>query len=680
MDEPTVSLHGPERPPAERPAEPDARRVPVRPRALFVRRATVFAVAAGIVLLLAFDDGGYDLVTRHYLGIAVWAAIALGVAFSVLPRAAPHPAAWVALASMAGLAAYTALALAWTESEERTYAELGRVLQYTGILLLAYLSLNRHTWRAAAAGLAAAALIVPVFSITARLAPDLITDETAQLFSTDRLSYPLGYWNGVAAWGAVAIATGLVWSAHARTTAVRALALVAVPVAALSVYLTYSRAGVIAVVIAVLAAVAFSRNRWTVGGNAAVAALCSTVVVLIAHSQSEIAEATGGGGAGLVLLSLIAAGAACAIAAAGTRAAGMDGIGLERTTAILALTFGFVIVVSAIAPIAHSQIGDAWEEFRNEPAVAVADEDPTSRLGTFGGTRYDAWSAAVEAFETDPARGIGPGTYEFFWARSGEDPQFFRDAHSLYLEQLAELGIPGLVLILLVLAALLAAALVARRSLERRAEIGAGGAAIAAFAVFLFFAGVDWLWELSAVTVLALGGIAVAGTAASRRWGPLPLSTRSRVAIVITAVVAIGIQVPPLVSTERYRAAATEQRSGSLDRAKELADEAVRAEPWAASPYAQRALVLLEQGEFEAARSDLEEAVEREPTNWRHRFLLARVEAEAGKLSSLQQQLDEVERLAPNSVYLIPGHPEREQIDALLSSGSTAGAAAQPIP
>ncbi len=641
----------------------------------------MFFVAAVVLLILVFDDGGYDIVSRHHFGIALWAAIALGVAFGVLPRGVPGPgpAAWVAVGAIGALAAYTALALAWTDSDERTFAELGRVLMYGGVVLLAYLSLNRHTWRAAAGGLAAAALIVPVFSIIARLFPDLITDETARAFDTDRLSYPLGYWNAVAAWGAMAIAIGIVWSAHGRTQLTRALAGAAVPIAALSVYLTYSRAGVIAVVVAVFAAGAFGRNRWTMAANAVVAALASAVVIAVAHGEPEIARATGDGGAGVVLLALLAASGISAAVAIGTMAAGLDRARLERTTAIMAVAFGFTILVSAIAPIAHNQIGDAWDEFRNERSVAVGD-DPTQRLTTFGGNRYDAWGAALDAFEGDRVRGIGPGTYEFFWSREGDDPQFFRDAHSLYLEQLAELGVLGLFMILVFLIALLVAALSTRRHLERSTDIGAAGAAISAFAVFAVYAGVDWMWEMSAVGVLALGGIAIAGAATSRRWGPLPLGGPARAALIAVALLAIAVQIPPLVSTERLRASATELNEGSVDRAEDLADESVRAEPWAASPYAHRALVKLERSQFEEARTDLEKAVEKEPTNWRHHFLLARVEAEAGKLANVKQQLAEVKRLAPHSPYLIPGHPERVTIDELLRTEIVAGGASQPAP
>ena len=642
-------------------------KVQQRPQALRVRRAAAFSIAAAVVLVLAIDDGGYDVVTRDQLGLVVWAAIALGFAFGVLPRGLPTPPAWVAVGAAAGLAALTALSLTWTESDGRTFTELARVLQYAGLVALAYSALNRHTWGAAAAGLAAAALVIPALSLVARLAPDLITDDAARFFETDRLSYPFGYWNAVACWGSMAIAIGLAWSAHARYTVTRALALAAVPVAALAVYLTYSRAGVIAVAVAVVAVITLSRNRWTATAHTLVAALASAPVLLAARGEEQIARATGDEGAGAVLLVLVLAAVACLAVAAMTRITDLDEIRMPQARGRFAA--GLLIWVALVGlTLAHAPITDAWDEFRNDRAVASG-EDPATRLTTFGGTRYEVWSTAIDGFESDRVRGAGPGSFEFVWSREGEGPEFVLDAHSLYLEMLAELGVPGLALTLLLLTALLVAALAARQRLDRDFEIGAWAAATAAFVVFLVYAGVDWMWELSAIGALAIGGIAVTGAAGFERWGRQPLSTGPRIAIVLAAVAAGAVQVPELVSTERLRASAAELVNGSADRAAELADESVRAESWAAAPYVQRALVEQQRGDLDEARRDLQRAIEKEPTNWRHHLLLARLEAEAGDRAAVKAQLAEVRRLAPRSLFLIPNAPQRGEIDAVLQGG-----------
>ena len=40
-----------------------------------------------------------------------------------------------------------------------------------------------------------------------------------------------------------------------------------------------------------------------------------------------------------------------------------------------------------------------------------------------GNGRYQYWQSALDANATDPLKGIGPGTFEFWWAREGNDPR-----------------------------------------------------------------------------------------------------------------------------------------------------------------------------------------------------------------------------------------------------------------
>ena len=53
-------------------------------------------------------------------------------------------------------------------------------------------------------------------------------------------------------------------------------------------------------------------------------------------------------------------------------------------------------------------------------------------------------------------------------------------------------------------------------------------------------------------------------------------------------------------------------------------------EPWAASGYEQRGLVLEAEGRLTEAASDLRRAISHEPTNFVHWLLLARIQTERG--------------------------------------------------
>ena len=155
-------------------------------------------------------------------------------------------------------------------------------------------------------------------------------------------------------------------------------------------------------------------------------------------------------------------------------------------------------------------------------------------------------------------------------------------------------------------------------------------AGLAALCVYLFHAGVDWMWESTAVTVLALAAVAAAGAAGDRpRTRP---RLAARVLVPAVALAALLVQVPGLVSTSKIRDSQAAFRAADVERALVDATDAVEAEPWAASPFVQRALVEEGSGDLAAAATDLRRAASREPTNWRPAVLLARVEAKRGRV------------------------------------------------
>ena len=109
---------------------------------------------------------------------------------------------------------------------------------------------NLRRWRD---GFAIGITAIGLVALASRLFPDLVDERGLFQFlpgGENRLSYPLDYWNAVACLGAMAMAVALCVSAHASRVALRSVALATVPVAALSVFLTYSRFGIAATVIA----------------------------------------------------------------------------------------------------------------------------------------------------------------------------------------------------------------------------------------------------------------------------------------------------------------------------------------------------------------------------------------------------------------------------------------------
>jgi hypothetical protein len=592
--------------------------------------AVVFFLAAALPIYLALRSGGYDIVVRQEAALAVWIAIALGLSFGLLPRALPPRVALVPLGALAALAALTALALIATPSAERTVGELARVLGYAGFVTLAWLGLGPRTWSAACAGLAAAAVAITALAVTSRLAPTAFPDSPlADLLGSDRLFYPLGYWNAVAAWAAMAAVAALAWSLQGRVRWTGAAALGSVPVCVLAVYLTYSRGGFLAIAVGTAAVLLLSRNRLRAAAHVGIAAVASLAPILVARGQPEIANGTGAAGGTEVILALIACVAACALAVRATRRIGSaDPDPRRRARITTRLVLAAIGVVAAIG-LATGAAYRAWDEFTgDEPVAAAAAADPGERLTSAAGYRYAYWGAAIDAFASDPPGGVGPGTFEYWWRTEGSRPERVRDAHSVFLEQLAELGLPGFACVLALFGGALWAGLRPHPAHRRPA---AALAMAGVFCAFTAAAAIDWVWEFSALTVLALLAITAAGAAGSappsrsrerraRRFPP-----RRRLALVIVALGAAAAQVPGLVSAQLVRGSAESLAAGDLDEALSRADDAVLAAPWEASPYALRARIQARLGDLDAAAADAATAVSHEPLEPSHRQLDARL-------------------------------------------------------
>ncbi|MEA2425022.1 MAG: hypothetical protein QOH13_1432, partial [Thermoleophilaceae bacterium] len=127
----------------------------------------------------------------------------------------------------------------------------------------------------------------------------------------------------------------------------------------------------------------------------------------------------------------------------------------------------------------------------------------TARLTSAKGSRSEAYRIALDGFAAQPLIGEGAGSYELRHARERRIDEKVRDAHSLPLQTLSELGIVGMLLLLAFFGAVAAAA--------RRARAGKGAmrpmeaaAVIAACVVWLAHACVDWDWEMPALTGTAL--------------------------------------------------------------------------------------------------------------------------------------------------------------------------------
>ena len=131
-----------------------------------------------------------------------------------------------------------------------------------------------------------------------------------------------------------------------------------------------------------------------------------------------------------------------------------------------------------------------------------------ARLGSAESNRYAYWRVALDAFAERPLQGHGSGSFGVLWLRDRTVPEVVRDAHSLWLETAAELGLVGLAL----LAAFAGGIAVAAARARRRVPAAVAGPA-AALVVWAAHSAIDWDWEMpggATLTALVLAGLVLA--------------------------------------------------------------------------------------------------------------------------------------------------------------------------
>jgi hypothetical protein len=613
-----------------------------------VHALVAFALTAAAVVALSLQGGGaYDIVTRHEAGIFIWLVIGVGLAVGVVPAATPRASQIVLLVALAALLAWTFVALTWTPSAGAATVEIGRVTFFIGVVAVIIALVDRSRWRAVLAGLYFGAVVVLLLALLSRLFPDAFpTNFFALRGNAKRLAYPFGYWNAVGCLAAMVVGPALLVSASDRRLLVRAAALAGLAVVIPVGYLTYSRGAIGASALAVVVAFLVSRARWTVllHAGAAAAVGAGSIITIRAHSGIALGESVGGR---WVLLLVVTGGAVLVggVAAATGQLKLDSRLRLPRKVGRWIGVAAAVVALALAAAFGPGLADRAWDSFSQNKNTATT-TDPTVRLTNLSGQRIELWRSAVRAADAHPLHGIGPGTFEFWWDQDRHYDHYVRDVHNLYLEVLGELGIVGLVLLIVTLGAACVGAVLARLRLPDVSAAYAS-AALSSCLVWALFAGYDWMWESTAITALMFAGAAAAMASRSvpRRRG-LPIW--GRVVGVLICLVATVVLLPALASTSQVRGSEQAAARGELELALSRANDAVADEPWASAPYLQRALVHELSGNLRGASQDAQRAAVREPINYRPWLVLARIQAERGKIPAALAAYREAKRRKPS--------------------------------
>lgn len=615
-----------------------------------------------LVFYLALRDGGYDQIVRGQVGVTVWWVVLLGALSGLLPSRI-GVAGWIAIALLTAFAAWSGIAVGWSENAESTVAELGRLAAYLGVLVLVIALQGATAARHTINGLASAIGLVTVLAVLSRLHPESFpANQHLQVLgpvSSRKLGYPLNYWNALADFAAIGVPLLVVAAIGARRIVWRAVAAATLPLSAVCVYLTVSRGGVIALGIGVAVVLVLVPRRLEASATLLVAAAAGAILIAATSRHPAVTAGTPTptemrqGTVVLWLSLMVCVGTAllqAAIALASTRLARPRLLCPDRRVlAVRALVGATVVLLAAIALAVPSRLAHAWHDFKQPNGVIVPTNDNNifSRLGAANGnSRYQFWQAALHANATHRWQGIGPGTFQFWWSRHATASGFVRNAHSIYFETLAETGIIGLAVLGGLLLWFVAVAIGRLLRAPPAQRLWLAGAS-AGLAVFLFSAAVEWVWQLAAVAVaaLTLGGVIVAGDGdgvSRARWP-------SRALLAVLSLVALGAVLVPLGEQVAIRQSQAAVSRGQLSAALQDSISAQRLEPFAATPRLQEALVLEQAGDLGAAAAAAQAATVRGSTDWTTWLTLARIEARRGRARAAIAALRRARSLNPRS-------------------------------
>ena len=619
--------------------------------------------------MLAFAEGGADSQFLAAVAVAIWLAVIVGVVIRVWPGSEAPRAAVACGGSLAALCVLGGLSMVWASDPGRAFEDVARLTAYLGLFALIVLASRRSSSGAWARGIAAGLGGLAAAALLAFFQPSLFGDAATSLASAipsaaGRLSYPVGYWNGLGACMALAVVL-LGWLA-ARATRARggrprppssrspssrstspSRSAVPPPRSSASPRCSASPAS----------APRFSpprRRASSPASSSSSSPRASTRSPPVSATRASAPPATrccrsrspapsprpGSGGPSTIRSS------------GSTRARPRVPRGAAIAIALAALA-ALVVVADPL---------QRWDDFKDPGALAelpASGEGAAPAAGEFataaGNGRYQWWAEGLDAFASEPLTGIGAGNYELYWNAHHTLPVVVADAHSLYVETLAELGPLGLLFLLGFLATAVGAG-IGRRASTR------GGVAVwlGVLAAGIVSAAGEWTWEIPAATIpLVMAAAVLTGPATLRpRWpralpqnGPPSLSERFAsgpsprerfglgVAVLLAGFACIWWSgVGFLVELQLSESRSAFDR-GDFAEAASNASYAGAIQPWAAAPRLQLAQAEEARGRYDEARAAALEGVERSPGDWRGYVVLARIEARDGQPAAAEEAL-----------------------------------------
>lgn len=626
------------------------------------------AGAAAVTVYLSFNAGGFFPAAPALAALAFLIVLVVHTTVSESPYAGTGVLLRISVGLLCAYALWALVSVLWSHAPARALGEFDRALLY--VLALATFGAVARTHdrvRAVLVGLALGAVAVCGVSFVTRTLPHLWPTNPG--LATDRLSYPLTYWNALGLLGSL----GTIICVHLASDnrgprIVRVAGAACVPLLGATVLLTFSRGAILVGLVGLAVYLIAARPRGFVSMLAAVVAPTALAVSaayqasLLATPNPTSPAAVSQGHHVAVVVAL------CVIAAAGLRALALFGdVRIERirfsapaaTGARVSVAVACALAVLVFLTAFHGPdlISRQYQRFVSDSPAQTSDQLRSRLSDASNNGRIETWDVALQGFDAQPFRGQGAGTYSTYWQQHRPSDQIVNNAHSLYLETLSDLGIVGFVALVGALIAIVVGICI--RLARRRANRAPYAAALAVTVAWAIHAGFDWDWQMPAVTLcvfILAGAVLAEHQQRACKYSP----TRFRRVLGGLAILFIAVA-PGLVafSASQAQASVTAFQRGDCERTVGAGLSSLEIlNVW---PEAHEVIGYCDSsaGYHDLAIDAFNKAVELDPQNWVPHYGLAIARASAGQDPRAEalaaQRLNPREQLTQTAVSAFAG-------------------------
>jgi hypothetical protein len=573
------------------------------------------ALGAGFlgVAPLAAGQGGYFPSAWGWLGLAAcWVGL---LALVLRENVVVSRLELVTVGGGVAVVGWTAASLLWTSSTTLTMLALERNMAYLAAICALVLVCRRQGALGLLVGAWAAIALVSLYALGTHLLPERLGVYQDQV-QNGRLFQPVGYWNALGIFCAMGIMLAVGLIDRPGRLVLRVAAATSLPVLAATAYFTFSRGAWLAAGLALAVVVCLSPARLRYLTTVLVAAPVPALAVAYAASLGPLtalkaspAQIEGPGRKAAIVIAVAVVGTAAVVAAFALAQRRLRISPAVRRGYVGLLGTAGLIAIPAVIAVTGSPIATAHRLDRELTATPAVQTNLNDRLLSVSlSNRQYVWRVALSEYRAHPVVGGGAGTYATYWLEHRPEPQYVVNAHSLYLETLAELGVVGLAAFVLLLAPALVGAVRARANPLIPAALGA-------YVAFLLHAAVDWDWQVPAVTVVALMA-AVVILVQARGAGAIKLDAAPRwvgggLFVLVGALAALGLAANHALSDGGSALAANNPRAALSD-----ASTAKTFAPWSDQPYILAGQAQLRLKNHPAALASFQHAVSHDSSDW----------------------------------------------------------------